>query len=270
MSDPIRLPTSDPRIHAEVEGAVGRLVIDNPARRNALAYGMWLAIPAAIEALVAHPAVRVIVVRGAGDLAFVSGADISEFDTLRRDSKSAQAYEQSNARAFAAVREAGKPTIAMIRGFCLGGGMGLAVACDLRIGAEDAQFGIPAARLGVGYPPECMRDVVNAVGPQRAKELFFTARRLDGREAAALGFLIRAVPAATLEVETAALAATIADNAPLTIRAAKAAIDACAGDPDTADWTRVTALAEACFDSDDFAEGRTAFLSKRAPVFRGA
>ncbi|MBL8575457.1 MAG: enoyl-CoA hydratase/isomerase family protein [Hyphomicrobiaceae bacterium] len=269
MTAPIALPTTDPRIRAEVAGRVGTLVIDNPARRNALAYGMWLAIPAAIDALVAHPDVRVIVVRGAGELAFVSGADISEFDTLRKDSKSAQAYEISNARAFAAVRDAGKPTIAMIRGFCLGGGMGLAVACDLRIGADDAVFGIPAARLGVGYPPDCMRDVVNAVGPQRAKELFFTARRLTGTEAACLGFLIKAVPVAELEAETATLAATIADNAPLTIRAAKAAIDACVGDPAAADWARVTALAEACFDSDDFAEGRTAFLSKRAPVFKG-
>lgn len=263
------LPTSDTRIKALVDGAVGRLVIDHPEKRNALSLAMWKAIPGAVAALDADPRVRVIVVAGAGETAFVSGADISEFAEVRKDAESARAYEASNGGAFRAIREAAKPTIAMIRGFCLGGGMGIAVACDLRIGAEDATFGIPAGRLGVGYPADCMRDVVNAVGPVRAKELFFTARRLDGREAAAIGFLVKAVPAADLAAETAALAAMIARNAPLTLKAAKAAIMACVGEPGEADWARVQGLTDACFDSADFAEGRTAFLEKREPVFRG-
>lgn len=262
------LPTADPRIRVEVEGAVGRVLVDNPARRNAVSLAMWLAIPGAIAALESRPEVRVIVVAGAGEQAFVSGADISEFAEVRRDAKTGAAYERANADAFAAVRRASKPTIASIRGFCLGGGMGLAVACDLRIAADDAVFGIPAARLGVGYPPECMRDVVDAVGPMRAKELFFTARRLGAAEALAIGFLTAAEPAAELAAATGRLASEIAANAPLTIRAAKAAIALAVGDP-AADAATVEALAAACFDSADFAEGRTAFLDKRAPAFRG-
>ena len=263
------LATADPRIRVEVDGAVGRLLVDHPARRNAVSLAMWRAIPGAIASLEAHDAVRVILVSGAGDLAFVSGADISEFAEVRRDAVTGAAYERANAEAFAALREARKPTVAVIRGFCLGGGMGLAVACDLRIAADDAVFGIPAARLGVGYPPECMRDVVNAVGPMRAKELFFTARRLTAPEALAIGFLTRTVPAADLAAEADRLAAEIADNAPLTLRAAKAAIGLVSGDPATADPAAVLALADACFNSADFAEGRTAFLEKRKPLFHG-
>ncbi len=265
----VTLPSEDPRIRVEVEGAVGRLVVANPERRNAVALGMWLAIPAAVAALEAHPDVRVIVVRGDGDLAFVSGADISEFSTVRKDAASARAYELSNAAAFAALKHSSKPTIAMIRGFCLGGGMGLAVACDLRIAADDAVFGIPAARLGVGYPPDCIGDVVAAVGPQRAKELFFTARRLTATEALDIGMLIAVHPVEALENETIDLAHGIARNAPLTIRAAKTAIDAVvAGEVATRRDTLV-ALTDACFASADFAEGRTAFLEKREAKFTG-
>jgi enoyl-CoA hydratase/carnithine racemase len=216
----IVLPTPDARIRAEVEGPIGRLVVANPARRNAVSLDMWKAIPPAVAALEAHPDVRVVVVRGDGDLAFVSGADISEFSTVRKDAASARAYEASNAEAFSAVRHVAKPTIAMIRGFCLGGGMGLAVACDLRVAAEDAVFGIPAARLGVGYPPDCMADVVAAVGPQRAKEMFFTARRLSAAEALDIGLLTAVHSVEALENEVIDLALAIAHNAPLTIRAA--------------------------------------------------
>ncbi|MER2606648.1 MAG: enoyl-CoA hydratase [Siculibacillus sp.] len=263
------LPTSDPRIRAEVEGSIGRLVVDNPERRNAVALGMWQAIPGAVAALEAHPDVRVVVVRGAGDLAFVSGADISEFSTVRRDAESARAYEASNAEAFAALKHVAKPTIAMIRGFCLGGGMGLAVACDLRVAAADAVFGIPAARLGVGYPPDCIGDVVAAVGPQRAKELFFTARRLTAREAFDIGLLAAVFPVESLENEVFDLANGIAHNAPLTIRAAKAAIEAVVAGTIGARRDELVALTDACFASADFAEGRTAFLDKREAKFHG-
>lgn len=264
------LPTSDTRIRAEVEGPIGRLIVANPARRNAVSLDMWKAIPGAVAALEAHPDVRVIVVRGDGDLAFVSGADISEFATVRKDAASARAYEASNADAFSAVRHVAKPTIAMIRGFCLGGGMGLAVACDLRVAATDAVFGIPAARLGVGYPPDCMADVVAAVGPQRSKELFFTARRLDAREAQEIGLLSAVHSVEALENEVIDLAHAIAHNAPLTIRAAKAAIDSVVAGTLTADRDRLIALTDACFASADFAEGRTAFLEKREAKFHGA
>lgn len=266
MSDPA--PT-DPRIRVTTDGPVGRILVDNPARRNAVSLAMWRAVPTAVAALEADPAVRVILLAGAGDLAFVSGADISEFAEVRRDAASARAYEEANAAAFAALRDTAKPTIAAIRGFCLGGGMGLAVACDLRLAADDAVFGIPAARLGVGYPPDCMADVVDAVGPQRAKELFFTARRIDASEALAIGLVTRVVPAADLAAEAERLAATIADNAPLTVRAAKAAIALAGRGGDEAARRAVQALTDACFDSADFAEGRSAFLEKRPPLFRG-
>lgn len=264
------LPTADARIRAEVEGPIGRLVVANPARRNAVSLDMWKAIPGAMAALEAHPDVRVVVVRGDGDLAFVSGADISEFSTVRKDAACARDYEASNAEAFAAIRNSSKPTLAMIRGFCLGGGMGLAVACDLRIAADDAVFGIPAARLGVGYPPDCMADVVAAVGPQRAKELFFTARRLGAREALEIGLVIAVHSVEALENEAIDLAHAIAHNAPLTIRAAKAAIDSVAAGTQAADRARLVYLTDACFASADFAEGRTAFLDKREPKFHGA
>jgi enoyl-CoA hydratase/carnithine racemase len=264
------LPTPDARIRAEVEGPIGRLIVANPARRNAVSLDMWKAIPTAVAALEAHPDVRVIVVRGDGDLAFVSGADISEFATVRKDAASARAYEASNAEAFSAVRHVAVPTIAMIRGFCLGGGMGLAVACDLRVAAEDAVFGIPAARLGVGYPPDCMADVVAAVGPQRAKEMFFTARRMTATEALDIGLLAAVHSVEALENEVIDLALAIAHNAPLTIRAAKAAIDAVTAGALARDRERLVALTDACFASADFAEGRSAFLEKREAKFHGA
>ncbi len=263
------LTTSDPRIVATVDGAIGWLVIDNPERRNAIALSMWKAIPGAVAALDGHPDVRVIVVRGAGEAAFVAGADISEFAETRKDAEHALAYEEANGAAYAAIRHATKPTIAMIHGFCMGGGMGIAVAADMRLASDDAVFSIPAARLGIGYPPDGIRDVVKLIGPARAKDLFFTARRVDHAEALAIGLLDRVLAKADLETETRALAAMIANNAPLTHIAAKAAIDAVAGDPHAADWERVRTLTNTCFDSADFAEGRTAFMEKRRPVFRG-
>ncbi len=261
--------TEQGRIVTRVESPVGWLLIDNPTRRNAVTLNMWRALPAAVASLDEDPAVRVIVVRGGGEQTFVAGADISEFDTVRRDARSARAYEAANAEAFDAIRRAVKPTLAMIRGFCLGGGLGIAAACDLRFAEAGSTFGIPAARLGVGYPPSAVRDVVNLIGPARAKDLFFSARRVGTDEALAIGLVNRLAPIDGLEVMVAGIVEEIAAGAPLTIRAAKAAIDAVAGDPGEADWNRIQALADACFDSADFAEGRTAFVEKRKPRFRG-
>lgn len=261
-------PATDRRLRIAVEPPIGWLIVDHPERRNAVSLSMWRALPALVAALDADATVRVIVLCGGGEQAFVSGADITEFAEVRRDAASARAYEDVNEAAFAALRRAAKPTVAMIRGACFGGGVGLAAACDLRIAADDAVFSIPAARLGIAYPPPAVADVVALVGVSRAKDLFFTARRLDHAEAFAIGLVDRVVPAASLRAETLALATTIAANAPLTLAAAKTAI-AAAVTADPAAAERARAAAEACFSSADFAEGRDAFLAKRTPRFAG-
>lgn len=257
------------RIVLHVEAPIGWLVIDNERRRNAVSLAMWRDIPRAVAALEADDRVRVIVLRGAGEATFVAGADISEFAEVRKDAETARAYETDNSAAFDALRACSKPTIAMIRGFCMGGGVGLSVACDLRFSTTEACFAIPAAKLGIGYPAGAVRDVVKLVGPARAKDLYFSARRVEAAEAQAIGLVDRLLAPDDLETETRAYAETIAANAPLTQRAAKAAIDAVTADPASADWGAVEALTEACFDSADFAEGRTAFLERRAPTFVG-
>lgn len=256
-------------IAATVEGQVGWITIDNPSRRNAVTLAMWEAIPKVVARLADDDAVRVVVLKGGGEETFVAGADISEFETVRKDAASASAYEETNAAAFAALRDCPKPTVAMIRGFCLGGGLGLAAACDIRIAEAGSLFGIPAGKLGVGYPPKAVRDIVKLVGPARAKLLFYTAARIGSEEALRIGLIDREVAAGTLDLEIGEFLQAVAGHAPLTLKAAKAAIDAVSGDPQDADWNVVQALADACFDSDDFAEGRSAFLEKRTPRFSG-
>ncbi|MGO4389184.1 enoyl-CoA hydratase [Microvirga sp. 2YAF29] len=255
------------KLSVSIDGAVATLAIDNPAKHNALDLSMWQALPDIVAELDRDPAIHVIVLRGAGADSFASGADISEFATVRADAEGGRRYEAINEAAFWALAHCSKPVIAMIRGFCLGGGFGLALSCDLRIASDNAIFGIPAARLGVGYPAGAMKLVTAAVGAPAAKDLFYTARRIGADEALRLGVLQRVVPDSQLEDIAFALAQDIAANAPLTIRAAKAAIDASMGiahpDVDPA------ALADLCFDSADAVEGRKAFLEKRRPVFAG-
>ena len=212
---------------------------------------------------------RVVVLGSAPNLPFCSGADISEFSTLRATAEGGRAYENSNVEAFDALARLGKPVIAAIGGYCMGGGMGLAAACDLRVAREDAVFAIPAGRLGVGYPPAAMHHVVSAVGQQMAMELFFTARRLSVSEAAARGFVARVLPEQGFELAVAEFASGIAANAPLTLRAAKAAIQAASHAPRAPSLEQCEALAAACFDSADYAEGRMASLEKRDPQFTG-
>ena len=266
---PVERRFADGRLRLAPQGAVAFLLIDNGSRRNAFDLAMWQALPEIAAAVEADPQARVLVIRGAGDLAFASGADITEFSTVRATAAGGRAYEEANVAAFDAVARCRKPVIAMIRGFCLGGGLGLALACDLRIAAEGAQFGIPAGRLGVGYPPQAYAYAVAAVGAMRAKELFFTARRLGTDEALAAGLLTRVVAPEDLEETTVALATAIAANAPMTLAAAKAGIDAAAGLPGAPTAEALQAMAAACFDSDDYREGRTAFLEKREPRFTG-
>ncbi len=255
------------KLSISLDGAIATLAIDNPAKHNALDLGMWKALPGIIAELDRDERVRVLVLRGAGSGSFASGADIAEFETVRADAEGGRLYEAANEAAFWALAHFSKPIIAMIRGFCLGGGFGLALSCDLRIASDNAIFGIPAARLGIGYPPGAMKLVTAAVGAPAAKDLFFTARRIGAQEAERLGVLQRVVPDEELEATISGLAGEIARNAPLTIKAAKAAIDASMGlahpDVDPA------ALADLCFDSADAVEGRKAFLEKRSPIFSG-
>jgi enoyl-CoA hydratase/carnithine racemase len=251
-------------------GGVAWVVLRNPARLNAVRLEMWQALPDAVRALDADPAVRVLVLRGAGDDAFASGADISEFATRRKDAASAAAYEAVTATAFAALLAVEKPVVAMINGVCIGGGLAIASCADLRIAADDARLALPAARLGLGYHQSGVERLMALVGPSAAAELFFTAREYTAAEALQIGLLNRVVPRAELRAFTGQYAGAIADNAPLTLRAAKRAILDAQRSDEARDRARVARLIAACFESADYAEGVRAFLEKRRPRFRGA
>ena len=260
-------PTS--KLRLELHSGVARVLIDNASKRNAFDFEMWQALPVLMQQLDVAQEVRVILISGAAGLPFCSGADISEFSSMRATSSGGRAYEASNVAAFNAISRASKPTIAAISGFCMGGGMGLAAACDMRVSDEGAVFSIPAAKLGLGYPPEAMRYVVAAVGPQKAFELFYTTRRMSAQEALGIGFLAQVYPKAQFEAGVMETAKQIAQNAPLTLRAAKAAIRMVAALPQAPTLAQCEVLAANCFDSVDYAEGRSAFLEKRKANFTG-
>ena len=254
---------------AEKDGGIGWMIFNNPARRNATSLEMWQAIADILGDFAADPAVRVVVMRGAGDKAFVSGADISQFEDQRADAEAAPRYNRVADGARAAMAGLDKPLIAMIRGYCLGGGVAIAMAADMRIAADDARFGIPAARLGIAYGFGYLKKLVDLVGPAYAKEILLTARRLGAEEALRIGLVNHVVPVAELEAVVRETCATIIDNAPLSLVANKAIIDEIAKDPGERDPARLEELARLCYDSADYAEGRRAFMEKRKPVWSG-
>lgn len=260
--------STDKMIARKADG-LGWLIFNNPQRHNAVSLEMWEAAIAIIADFRADPAVRVVIVRGAGEKSFVSGADISKFDDERAQEAAVQRYEEATEGAYSALRSIEKPTIAMINGYAIGGGANLAVCCDLRICSETAKFAIPAAKLGLGYGYNRIRRLLEVVRPSFAKEIFFTARQFDAEEARIMGLANRVVPQAELETYVTDYAAAIAANAPLTVTAIKQIVTEALKDEADRDLDKCAALVKACFDSEDYAEGRLAFAEKRKPVFKG-
>lgn len=257
------------RIIAEKDGAIGWITFSNPAKHNAVSKEMWDGLADAVEAFDADDDIRVVILKGDGEKAFAAGADISRFEDERASEAAIKAYNDSVTRSYDALKGTPKPTIAMIRGYCIGGGTGIAVCCDLRICAEDAQFGIPAARLGLGYGYDNVRKLTDVVGPSAAKEIFFTARRFSAAEAKDMGLANRVVPVGELKSYVRNYAETIAANAPLTVKSIKVIVGEIMKDADKQDLDLCREVMAACFDSEDYVEGRRAFMEKRKPNFIG-
>jgi enoyl-CoA hydratase/carnithine racemase len=261
--------TETDKLLSRKEAGVGVVTFNNPERLNAVSLEMWAAAKSALDQFAADDEVRVVVLTGAGGKAFVSGADISKFGSERASPEATRAYEVTTSATFDGIYEFPKPTIAMIRGYCVGGGLGLASCCDLRICSDDSRFAIPAAKLGLGYGYTGLKRLVDIVGPSFAKEIFYTARQFDAQEALAMGLVNRVVPAAELESAVKAITDMICANAPLTIKAVKFAVGEALKDEGKRNVAGVNEMVEACFKSRDYVEGRTAFMEKRKPVFTG-
>ena len=260
---------STDKMIARKQGAIGRLIFNNPERHNAVSLAMWQAAQDILADFLGDDAIRVIVLSGAGGKAFVSGADISKFESERASREAVLEYNAKTAEVYSGLHQAAKPTIALIQGHCIGGGLGLAVCCDLRFCTDGSKFGLPAAKLGLGYPFAGLKRLSDVVGPAYAKEICFTGRRFDANEAKAMGLVNRIVNDAEIENFVMDYAQTIADNAPLTISAMKTIFGEIAKDPAERDLARCQELVDRCFASNDYIEGRRAFMEKRKPVFQG-
>lgn len=263
------LALATPKIQAERRDAVGWITINQPERRNAISLAMWQALGEAAAAFEADPAVRVVVIHGAGGQSFAAGADISEFEQQRANAEQKERYATVAAGGRAGLAGLSKPLLAMIQGYCIGGGLALSLSADLRFASPESRFGIPAARLGLGYDYAGVAALARLVGPSVAKDMLFSARQLDADEALRIGLINAVVAADALPAHVEAYAARIAANAPLTLRAAKAAVGVFERYAEHEAAAEVAVLVDRCFDSQDYAEGRRAFMDKRTPRFQG-
>jgi enoyl-CoA hydratase len=261
--------TQTDKLLSRKEAGVGIVTFNNPARHNAVSLEMWEATKRVLDDFAADNEVRVVVLTGAGDKAFVSGADISKFASERASLEATRAYDTITAATFSSIYEFPKPTLAMIRGYCIGGGVGVASCCDLRICSDNSRFAVPAAKLGLGYGYAGLKRLVDIVGPSYAKEIFYTARQFDAQEAFAMGLVNRVVPAGELESYVKGVTDMICANAPLTIKAVKFTVGEILKDETKRNMAHADELVEQCFKSRDYTEGRTAFMEKRKPAFTG-
>jgi enoyl-CoA hydratase/carnithine racemase len=252
------------------EGRVGYVIFNNPERHNAVSLEMWKTTNRFLADFAKDDSVGVVVITGAGGKAFVSGADISKFESERATKEAVASYNHAVEKSYSGVHQFPKPTIAMIRGYCIGGGVGLAASCDLRICTENSRFAVPAAKLGLGYDFPGLKRLVDLVGPSFAKEIFFTARQFDAVEARDMGFVNRVVPDTKLESYVKNYADSIASNAPLTVNSVKYIVGEVLKDESKRNTKRCTELVKKCFASRDYIEGRKAFMEKRKPVFTGS
>lgn len=257
------------RMQAHVANGVGWMIFNNPARHNALSLEMWQGIGDILEHYAASDEVRVVIMRGAGGKAFVSGADISEFDEKRANAEQKDAYGKIAGRATKWLNKIEKPLIALIEGYCIGGGLATALSADIRMATPDSTFGIPAAKLGLGYEYEGLAKLARMVGPSRARDIMFSARFMDAAEAQSMGLINFVESREDIEAACLTYAERIAGNAPLTVMAAKAALNAWEAGSREADVQAVRSMVDACFNSADYKEGRRAFAEKRTPDFKG-
>jgi enoyl-CoA hydratase/carnithine racemase len=250
-------------------GTIARIVFNNPARHNAVSLAMWQAADEAVAAAAASAETRVLIVTGAGGKAFVSGADISKFESERASEEAVRAYNETSDRMYGRLHAFPKPTIAAIQGYCVGGGVALASCCDIRIATEGSKFAIPAAKLGLGYGWKGVRRLIDIIGPSFTKELFYTARQFSAADATVMGLVNRVVPDGEFATYVREYAETIAANAPLTVAQIKHTVNEVVKDAADRDIAATERLIAGCFASADYKEGRTAFLEKRKPAFRG-